>query len=325
MPPHLGHKYLIDFARGCVDQLTVLVGTLQAEPIPGELRYSWMRELFPDLNVLHLTDENPQQPEDHPDFWNIWRESIRRLIPGRLDYVFASEEYGWKLAEVLGAKFIPVNNTRDLVPISGTAIRNDPLGNWEYLPECVRPYFVKRVCIFGPESCGKSTMAGNLAQQFNTIYVAEYARTWLEAHKIERCRPEDTPWIARGQAASEDALARQANRIMFCDTDLLTTVIWSKKLFGQCPEWIEKQALERNYDLYLLMNVDVPWVADSVRYFPSERRGFLERCRSMLKKTGRPYVVISGSWQERLSQARRAVAKLLEPSPGERTDNRACA
>src|SRR5258708_4010315 len=107
MPPHLGHVYLVEFARHCVDALTVVVGSLPSEPIPGELRYQWMRELFPDVNVVHLTDENPQKPEEHADFWNIWRSSLLRVLPGRPTYVFAGEEYGARLAEALGARFIP--------------------------------------------------------------------------------------------------------------------------------------------------------------------------------------------------------------------------
>ena len=73
LPPHLGHVYLIEFAREYVDDLSVVVGTLRAEPIPGELRFLWMRELFPDVRVVHLTDENPQHPEEHPEFWRIWQ------------------------------------------------------------------------------------------------------------------------------------------------------------------------------------------------------------------------------------------------------------
>ena len=72
-PPTLGHRYLVDFARHYVRDLTVVVGTLRREEIPGELRFRWMREMFPDVRVVHLTDENPQYPAEHPDFWDIWR------------------------------------------------------------------------------------------------------------------------------------------------------------------------------------------------------------------------------------------------------------
>src|SRR5215471_8509021 len=121
MPPHLGHVYLGEFAGRYVDRLTIVVCTLASEPIPGELRYRWMRELFPFCKVVHLTDELPQEPKEDPHFWERWRASLTRILPGKPDYVFASEDYGAKLAEVLGGEFVPVDRTRTAMSISGTA------------------------------------------------------------------------------------------------------------------------------------------------------------------------------------------------------------
>jgi len=311
LPPHLGHVYLVEFARNYVDRLTVVVGTLRSEPIPGELRFRWMRELFPDVNVVHLTDENPQEPKEHPDFWRIWHDSLMHILPGRPDFVFASEDYGWKLAEVLGARFVPVDRARSVIPVSGTAVRRDPLGNWQYLPRCVRPYFVKRVCVFGPESTGKSTLTQQLAEHFQTVAVPEYARTLQEAQNGD-LTPDDIPRIARGQIASEEALACAANRVLICDTDVLTTTIWSDVLYGMCPPWIRDAAERRTYDLYLLTDVDVPWVADPLRYLPENRHDFLALCEQSLRDRGRPYVKLSGDWERRFRDACRAVEQLLE-------------
>ena len=149
MPPHKGHVYLFDFARSYVDELAIVVETQRDQPIPGGLRFNWVCEMFPQSTVLHLTDENPQEPSEHPEFWQIWEDSLKRILPFEPDYLFASEEYGWKLAEVLGAKFIPVDIERSIMPVSGTAVRENPLGNWEYIPRVARPYFTKRVCVFG--------------------------------------------------------------------------------------------------------------------------------------------------------------------------------
>ena len=77
LPPHAGHVYLCEFARNYVDELTIVVGTLAREPIAGTTRFAWMRELFPFDRVVHLTDENPQDPSEHPAFWDIWRASLR--------------------------------------------------------------------------------------------------------------------------------------------------------------------------------------------------------------------------------------------------------
>jgi NadR type nicotinamide-nucleotide adenylyltransferase len=312
LPPHLGHLYLCEFARNYCEELTVVVGTLQAEPIPGELRFHWMQELLPNDRVVHLTDENPQYPHEHSEFWRVWHDSLLRVLPGRPEYVFASEEYGVRLAEVLGAEFVPVDIGRGVMPVSGTAVRTDPWTHWDYLPRCVRPYFVKRVCVFGPESTGKSTLRARLAEHFQTVAVPEYARTLLERQGGE-IRPGDMERIARGQAASEEALARSTNRLLFCDTDLLATTIWCDVLGHPGPDWLPSEAESRRYDLTLLLDVDVPWVGDSVRYFPEERRAFFERCRQELELRNRPYVVIRGTWEERFRAAVTAVRARFDP------------
>jgi NadR type nicotinamide-nucleotide adenylyltransferase len=310
MPPHLGHLYLADFARSFVDDLTVVVGSLAREPIPGALRHAWMSELLPDVRVVHLTDENPQDPSEHEDFWNIWKASLVRVLPSRPDYVFASEAYGAKLADVLGSTFVPVDISRSAIPVSATAIRQDPLRHWDYLPRCVRPYFAKRVCIFGPESTGKSTLTMRLADHFRATPVPEFARAWLESRPGPVVK-SDIPVIARGQIALEDALARNANRMLICDTDVVSTTIWSEALFGECDLWIRDQADRRDYDLYLLMDVDVPWVADSVRYLPAERVSFFDRCEAELRRRGRRYEVIRGSWEDRFTRAVTVIERIL--------------
>lgn len=310
MPPHKGHQYLVQFAQSICEEVSIVVGSLRAEPISGEQRYQWMKELYPNANVLHLTDENPQLPEQDPDFWEIWKRSLTQILPSMPDFVFAGEEYGEKLAQTLGATYIPLPGMRELFPVSGSAIRADPFLYWESLPDTVRPYFVKRVCIFGPESTGKSTLANDLAQHYSTKMVPEFARNYLE-RKGGEVRLEDIPLIARGQRACEEAIANQANRVMFCDTDMLTTALWSEVLFGSCPQWVLDQANQRSYDLYLLTGIDVPWVEDSVRYLPNERESFYARCRTALSSRGRAYIEINGSWDERFKIACAAVQELL--------------
>jgi len=312
-PPHLGHLYLFDFARNYVDELAVVVETERDQRVPGDMRFDWVRELCPQhgVKVLHLTDENPQSPSEHPDFWNIWKRSLQRLLPWQPDFIFASEDYGWKLAEVLNATFIPVDPNRTVMPISGTEIRNHPLKHWEYLTRPARPFFAKRVCVFGPESTGKSTLATNLARHFKTCFVPEYARAHLEPRNGQ-IQPADIEMIARGQIASEDALARNANRILIVDTDLLTTCIWSHWMFGECPDWVEEEARKRTYDLYLVTDVDVPWVQDSVRYLPHERQSFLDQCLNTLQQHQRPWKLISGDWENRFQMAVRETESLLE-------------
>lgn len=313
MPPHLGHVYLVDFARAYVDQLTVVVERVRDEPIASALRFDWMKELCPGCEVVHLREEQPQDPSEHRDFWAIWQAALERVMPYRPDFVFASERYGAKLASVLGAKFVPVDPVRAIMPISGTAVRRDPFGHWRYLPENVRAHYVKRVCVFGPESTGKSTLVLKLADHFQTQAVPEYARTLIELQGGE-FEQSDLLNIARGQLASEAALARKANKLLFCDTDVLTTTIWSEALYGSCDPELKDLVGQSRYDLTLLLDVDVPWVADPVRYLPDQRRSFFERCQQALEQHGRRYHLIRGNWDQRFAQAVAAVSGLLSES-----------
>jgi NadR type nicotinamide-nucleotide adenylyltransferase len=189
------------------------------------------------------------------------------------------------------------------------------MAHWHHLPAPVRPYFVRRVCVFGPESTGKSTLARRLAEHFDTVWVPEFAREWLEVHD-GALEAADMPTLVHGQTASEDALARQANRLLVCDTDPLTTSIWSDVLYGQCAPAVQRAAEARRYDLYLLCDVDVPWVDDVVRYLPDERASFFTRCVRELEARDRPYTIVRGDWEERWEIAVTAIEHLLAaPEP----------
>jgi len=304
MPPHRGHQYLIDFGRCYADDLVVMVCSLSREPIPGELRFQWVRDSFPGVQVIHHDAEIPQEPSEHPDFWSLWQQAIWNHAGKSIDYVFASEDYGCKLAEMLGAEYIPVDHSRSLVPISATKIRTDPFRHWDFILPAARSFFLKRVAIIGPESAGKSTMARQLASHYMTVCVEEYARGLLDfTHGW--CEPRHIPLIARGHLASDFALSQQASRLIFCDTDLLTTTVWSNLLFQNCPDWVRQKAEAQSFDLTLLLETDLDWKNDGQRYMPdqAERQEMFRQLQSGLERLNRPYVSITGRGSARLQAA----------------------
>ncbi len=327
LPPHRGHQYLIDFARQYADHLTVHVCAIPGEPIPGPLRYEWMREQWagcPEVTVVYCDDLNPQVPEDDPEnFWDIWRNSLLRRTEHTPDFVFASEPYGVKLAETLGARYIPVDQAREIVPVSGTVLRAEPLRFWRYLLLPARPYFARRVALVGPESSGKSTLTKRLAAHFGAAYAPEYARGYLEA--------VPDPWIGgdgangfdeaalvtilHGQRASVEAVTRQSETgIVFSDTEAIVTACWSQALLGFVPDMAELFIRQQKYDLYLVQTASPFWVDDSsqrVQPDYAERKAFEESCVARLRQHGCPYVCLQGTWEEREAQAVAAVEDAL--------------
>ncbi len=312
-PPHKGHQHLIEYARERVDSLTIIVGSLCREAIPGELRCRWLKELYDDVEILHLTDENPQEPHEHPDFWNIWTASLRRIYSSGPDYLFSSETYGDRLARCLGAEHVLVDLSRITVPVSGTAVRERPYENWEFLPPPVKAYYVKRVVIVGAESTGKTTLAEKLAARFNTLWVPEFARGYIDDHygSLGGIKDDDFSVFAFGQVASEDRMAREANRILICDTDARTTSYFSDIFTGRCDSSILRLAEERKYHLYLLTGNDFPWVEDSQRIDEKLREAFFQRWVKDLERMKANYVILNGSFEERFHKAESAINALF--------------
>ncbi len=314
LPPHRGHVHLCEAARRMCDELTIVVASLPDEPIPGAQRVAWLRQLIPTAHVVHHTAVLPQEPSQHPQFWELWRTSLLGLLPRAPDRVFSSDAYGRRLAAELGATWIPIDPGRTAIAVSGTAIRADPMRHFAALPRCVRPHYVRRVSVFGPESTGKTTLASELARAFATVQVPEFARGYLESRGGVLARA-DLDVIGEGQLAMEEALAADADRVLVCDTDPLATVVWGEVMFGEASRWLREAARARRYDLTLLCDVDLPWEPDLVRYVPAERAGFFARCEDALRRAGRRYTIVRGTGATRTTVAHAAVTALIATLP----------
>ncbi len=312
MPPHAGHLHLFSVARPQVDELVVVLFSKAAEPIPGALRLAWLRELLPGASIVHVEREGQVDFED-PGAWSFWVGVIQEALPCRPDVVFSSEPYGDELARRLGARHVLVDAARRAVPVSASQIRARPMAHWSFIPPPVRSYYARRVAIVGAESTGKTTLAQALAAHFHTAWAPEFAREYLQG-RPGPLTPEDMLVIAREQAALEERQARQADRLLVCDTNLLTTQLWYERYFGDCPPEIRRLSAERAADLYLLCGTDAPWSADGLRDSPDRREWFQQRFRSELEARGLPLVALGGPHAERLAAAIRVVAPLLADS-----------
>lgn len=306
MPPHGGHILLAETAQALVDRLTILVCSLPDDPIPGALRLRWMRELFPNARVIAHDAPIPQTPEEHPDFWAIWREAIRAVHPEPIDTLFASEAYGAQLASELGARCVMVDPDRAAVPVSASQIRADPFAHWRHIAVPARPYFARTICLHGPESTGKSTLAPMLARHFDTLFVPEYGRTYCEQHGLTLAM-RDLLAIGQTHAAMTRSLLRQCNKRLILDTDPIMTAAWANMLFEHRDPWFDR--FDETADLYLLLDIDLPWVDDGTRFFgdDGQRQRFFDLSREELERRGLRYVVIGGTAEDRFQKSVEAI------------------
>jgi HTH-type transcriptional repressor of NAD biosynthesis genes len=142
MPLHAGHIYLLNTAQSHCEELTILLCSLPSDPIKGEVRLGWLKAQFPEAHVVHHPKPLPRD-QSNPQFWELWRSSIREYCPEEdFDVVFSSEPYGKRLARELNSPHhVEVDVPRQRFPVSGTDIRRDPTAYWEFIPESVRPYY----------------------------------------------------------------------------------------------------------------------------------------------------------------------------------------
>jgi NadR type nicotinamide-nucleotide adenylyltransferase len=175
-----------------------------------------------------------------------------------------------------------------------------------------------RICVTGPESTGKTTLAQRLAEWANTEWVPEAARTYAERHgpllTADDVGPIAREHIALADSAAERAHARGAS-ILMLDTDLLSTVVYARHYYGAVPRWVEQAERARRAALYLLCDGDVPWVADGIRDRPVERESMYNRFAHALERRHATVVRVRGSWDERWRIALHAVRTRVARSP----------
>ena len=178
-----------------------------------------------------------------------------------------------------------------------------------------KPSKIFRVVVYGPESTGKTTLCQDLATHYKTQWVPEFARTYLQNkwdQKKEVCSLEDLPLVAKGQMESENQLITKANKILFCDTNILVTQIWSETHFdGYCDPMIQQAAEQVHYDFYLLTGIDVPWEEDDLRDRPNDRKNMFKYFHNNLIKRNLKFAHIKGSREKRIKFAQKAIDSIF--------------
>ncbi|MEP7336924.1 MAG: AAA family ATPase [Acidobacteriota bacterium] len=310
-PPHRGHKYLIEFGRSRVDELTVIICQRPQESPPGELRAAWLREIHPDVKVLLIDDFDDEQDSQ------VWAENSIRWLGSAPDIVFSSEEYGDRFAHFLECEHMPVDIARQAVPISGTKVRCAPLDCWHYLEPPVRGWYAKRICLVGAESTGKTTLAEALADHYQTVWVPEYGREYSERKLAEtggyNFQSDEFIHIASVQCQREDAAARLANKVLICDTDAFATAIWHRRYLGQRSPAVESIVAAHSLpDLYLLTDVNTLFVQDGTRDGETIREWMHQMFLEELAAQKRPFHFLHGSPEGRFNDAVKQIDQLMK-------------
>lgn len=318
MPVQMGHCYLIDMAAEQCETTYVMVCSIASEPIDGEQRYKWVKHIFrdqPNVKVIWCNDENPLYPhecESKDIFYNnYWVPSVKKYVP-ELDVVFTSEEYGDEFAQYLGIKHELVDQPRGQYAVSATAIRTNPYENWRYIPKSVRSYFSKKIVFMGTESVGKSTITRKLAYYFNTEYVKEYGREYCEIHGTKDLTTESFSYIAGIHFSKVEEKHKKGEKILFVDTEAMTTKIFGEKYLGDKfdPTVINEIIDKQHFDIYFVLDCDVPWVDDGSREFPNGRQEHTDRIIKELTDRGLPYILVSGTYHQRFDKIIREIEKL---------------
>jgi NadR type nicotinamide-nucleotide adenylyltransferase len=173
-----------------------------------------------------------------------------------------------------------------------------------------------KVVLFGPESTGKTTLSQQLARHYNTVWVAEYAREYLQDkwnNTRKTCENSDLIPIAEGQMRLENELAKKADKVLLCDTDLLETKVYSQEYYGGFVDpRLDEAAKVNQYDLYLLTYIDTPWEADDLRDRPEQRQEMFDAFEKALKDHNKNYILLKGDKKTRLDKAVKAIDKLLQ-------------
>jgi len=295
MPPHFGHLYMIDTALALSEHVILLVYTMESEPICGFLRFQALNEHYmsePNITVKWVEKDLPQQPDEHPDFWNIWKDELNASAGTKIDCMFGSEDYVKTLGEILGCNHYIVDIDRKVVPTSGTACRNNPEEEWENIIPEFRKNLVKKIAIVGGESVGKSTLTKLLATAFKTNYVSEYGRVHCTIKDPNTFTTQDFTIISKTQQHLVDDAIKTSNRFLFCDTETIMTQSFHKLMLGELSVELGERIQRENYHHYFLLAPSIPFFQDGTRLFPDHGQEHFQMIINLLNIYNKSYTII---------------------------------
>ena len=312
LPFHKGHKALIGFALQYCDELIVLVCGSDKEDINTLIRVDWIKQTFKKNKRIivqgfdYKESELPNTSESSRMISQLWASKFKEILPF-CDVLISSEKYGDYVAEYLDIKHILFDEKRKKHQISSSMIREDIVGNWNFIAEAARPFFQKKVVVLGTESTGKSTLCNTLSHYFGANLITEAGRDIVDSSTD--FSQKELYHIIEAHTNQIKKAHLDAKPLMIMDTDIHITQSYSKFTFGEYLN-VDASVYElHKADLYIYLSNDVPFVQDSTRMSLEMRNALDDAHRQTLKDFNINYHEIkSHQYGNRFNQA----VKLIE-------------
>lgn len=327
-PLHLGHISDIIKAAAVCDELYVVISWCEGrESTAKELRYRWILNStrhLPNVRILMVEDKAVSKEEYNTDYyWEKGAQDIKKAVGKTIDAVFCGSDY-WgtnRFESLYAPESEVIYFDRAEVPISSTDIRGWASKHWDYIPDVCKDYYARKVLVVGSESTGKSTLVQNLALAYNTNFVGEYGRVTSDYAGGEDFMNVDDLYenLLRQGIMIMDA-AKRSNRLLFVDTDAITTLFYARFLLTE-PEQIancEKMASAINvmtkWDLVLFLEPDVAFVQDGTRSeaIHADRTKYSEQIKQAMREHGVSFASVTGDYFQRFEEAKRLIAQKLQ-------------
>ena len=313
---------MVDTASAFSEKVTLLVYTLEEEPIPGWMRFDALESHYKGSNVtVKWIEKNlPQEPkgtnEEQKLFWKTWKDQISQDLDSPIDMVFGSEDYVFHLAGDLDADTsIVATSSRDILPVSGTLLRGDLIKNWEYLIPEMRTYLRKRICITGVESTGKTTLSRLLSNVMMTEWLPEYGREYVETMNVKSLISVDFQLIAKEHLKREKQAFDRARHVLLVDTDPIVTQVFHMMYLGSRSTELDNLIATSYYDHYIVLPPVIDFVQDGQRSFEDKREEHHNLLLSELRKWKRSYTILPETdMRKRIIKSEKIIADLFETS-----------
>jgi NadR type nicotinamide-nucleotide adenylyltransferase len=312
-PLHKGHQLVIETALAEMDEVSVIIyDAPEITPIPLNIRSTWIKKLYPRVKVIEAWD-GPTEVGDTPEIKRKHEKYIiEQLKVSDITHFYSSEFYGEHMSIALGAINRLVNPSRNIIPVSGEKIRQNPFLYREYISPIVYQDLITNIVFLGAPSTGKTTIASKMADEYKTVWMPEYGREYWESNQINRrLSLEQLVEIAEGHLERENKLLYQANQYIFVDTNAITTFMFSMSYHQSALDRLAELAnlAQSRYDIFFLCDTDIPYDDTWDRSGDVNRKIFQKQIIGDLIARKIPFIVLSGDLETRIEKVKKVLGK----------------